>query len=254
MRLRLPVESGLERLDIAHIERDAGAAGGRLHAHHIEQVPLAGGHHVELLVKDAALAQETLAAFPVGALEELQAARDRVLRIGGLDGARIGRIDEGEPAQPVAPPSRARQRLEQGAKAVGLLGELAQGFGRFLQLETIPGRLAQAQHGAAGDRAPLRLDELAARRLHGEVEAFAPAAQPVERGFDRGRAIGSEPGAEGEEPIHVGLRAEEALVPLDHRRLVFAGPDDEDLALRIEEELRPVERGFGFGRAVGERA
>ena len=44
------------------------------------------------------------------------------------------------------------------------------------------------------------------------------------------------------------------MVALDHGRLVLVGPDDEDLALRVQEELRPVERGFGFGRAIGERA
>ena len=47
------------------------------------------------------------------------------------------------------------------------------------------------------------------------------------------------------------MSADEARIALDRRRLVLACPDDEDLSLRVEEKLRPVERKFQFLHAIG---
>ena len=101
-----------------------------------------------------------------GAVEQLDAALDRLGGVLGLDRARIGGVDEHELAGIVARPDRRGQRVDQRAQRRGVVDQLLVAQLQLGQLALGAAHVAQPQDGAAADDLALGLDQPAGERRH----------------------------------------------------------------------------------------
>ena len=136
------------------------------------------------------------------------AARHRVGAVPGLDGARIGGVDEGERAGLVARPDRRGQRVDQRAQRCRCRGAAAGGRRRARPVRACSPLTSRSRSTA---RPPIARPSASIVRccsvvsVHGE--AFAVGAQRVDRVLHRLRLVGLEPGAERQHALrHGGAR------------------------------------------------
>ena len=98
------------------VDADAGAAGLGVEIQHVESPPRAGNDGAQPAGIGAVAQARLRDGFARAGVKQLQAAFDRVGSALGLDGARIGGVDEGQPAIGIARPYRRRQCFEERAQ------------------------------------------------------------------------------------------------------------------------------------------
>ena len=141
------------------------------------------------------------------AVEQLDAALDRVGRIPGFDRARIGLVREAEPASRVARPDRRRDAIDQCAQRLGFLDLLMVANQEIAEFVADAAHIAQPQDGAPADRLSVRLDQAIGLRGQHRGKADAARAQRLDRALDHVRLLGIEPAGEDQHMVggrHVG--------------------------------------------------
>ncbi len=238
MRIHLALQVGADRLKLAHIGGDAGIARGRRRLHDVDDAALAGHDDGRALLEDAAVLARLGSRLALGAVEQIESGRDRLLAVRSLDGAGIGGVDPAQAAVGGAHPDRLRHAGEQGRQRCMIAGELAEFVLQRQCTGALAADLAQADHGATGDRAALGVDIAPSLGLEGEGEGLAALLESFGRqletlGFGRGR-----PGSVCQ--CRGGTAdAEEAAVTLDDGARLRPIPAQHDLTIRRQQGAEP---------------
>jgi len=188
-----------------------------------------------------------------GAVEQLDAARDRLAAVLRLDSARVGLVDEDELAGGVAVPYRSGNRINQRANGRGVVELLAVALGQFRKLVFDAADLAQPQDCAPADDLAFRLDDVICQRRHRHGKAHAAGAQRIDGTFQVTGRFGREPGAESEDPLGmIGAGHQHGIA--DDLRLVCRGrPGDNNLRLGEQQCIGAVDGRAGRNRLVALR-
>ena len=123
------------------------------------------------------------------------------------------------------------------------------------QLAFEPAGIAQPQHGAAADGAPVGLDHAAVERHQFHGETFAIGAQCIDRALHGLRLVRLEPGAERQH----ALRQSDAVVtsvvsPMNVRLVVRRRPRHQDLRFRQKQRLEAIALGPERRRSASRNA
>ena len=110
-----PRHAGAHALRLGAVDSDAGAAAAAWRIDDIEQTPLAGDDRRQPPAVTSAGSAGACHFLARAAVEQFGLARHGIGRVGRFDGARIGGVDEDQPAAVVARPNRRGQRIEQRA-------------------------------------------------------------------------------------------------------------------------------------------
>ena len=182
------------------------------------------------------------------AVEQFQRARHRVARILGFHRVGVGRIHEDQPAVPVARPYRGGQRIEQRLHGLDVAHQPVVAGGEIHEFALDAADVAQAEHGAPRHRAPFRLERMAGGGGERHDEAAAVAAQPVDRVLHALRGRRLQPAAEGEHALGHRTGHDDAGVAENFRLVGARRPGHQDLRLRQQQRLEPVD--FGAQRQI----
>ena len=240
MRLGHARELGAHRLDLGHIDADAGASAGRRPVDHLQDAPRARDDHRQArLVELAGLARRD-DAFARARAENLKVARDRVRAVTRLDGARIGGVDPGEPPGRVARPHRRGQRFEQLPDRVDVTPQLLMLGGKFGELALGAGQVLDAQYRAAADGAAFDRDVALLQGRQRQRKGPALRAQRVDRDPPWHALVGREPGAEGEHAARQRRTQQQRHVAADIRLVAARRPHDDDLRFGEKQRIGAV--------------
>ena len=137
-------------------------------------------------------------------VEELQTPVHRLGGALGFHGARISRIDEGQPASGIARPDRRRQRLDHGPQRSSFHRELLVALKQLDDFALDPAGLFEAEHGVPAHGAALRLDRMAAQRTERHRKRFAAGAQRLHGALHDSSLAGFQPAVEYQKLLRPG--------------------------------------------------
>ncbi len=250
MGVHLALQVDAHRLQLAHIGGEAGEARRRGQFQHIERAALAGDHGRSARIEDGAVPASSGGRLALVAVEEFESVLDHGLGVGGFDRARIGGVYPAQSAIGAARPGRMRQAGQQRRKRLMVGGERLQFTLERQSPGALAGDLAQADDGAAGDRAALGVDERAPLGAQGEAEGLAALLQSIGREFELLGLGRWGPGTIGQRQRRA-RRAEKAAIALEDGGGVTPFPAHHDLRIGGEQGREPVlmtARGLEFGR------
>ena len=184
MRIHLALQVGAHRLQLAHIGGDAGIARGRRRLHDVDDTALASHDDGRAPLEDAAVLAGLGRRLTLAAVEKIQSGLDGLLAVGGLDGAGIGGVDPCQAAIGRAHPDRLRHAGQQCGECGMIARELAELVLQRQRPGPLAADLAQADHGAAGDRPALGVDIAPGFGLEGEGEGLAMLLERLGREFE----------------------------------------------------------------------
>ena len=246
-------EIGARGLELGRVEGDAGRAIVARHLDDVEARAPPGHHRRGAGAEHLLLRPARRRALARRALEQLDAARDRVAGVLRLDGAHVGGIDPGEFAEPVARPGGVADRIEQAAQRLEVARGARQRLAQPARLEPVAGDVADAHHGASGDGAPLGLEVAAAEAHDRQPEPLAAFAQLGDTNLELLRLLRWQPRPEPEHAAQDRHVADEGRIALDVRLAGGEPPNDGDLRFRGEEGLRAIEIGVDLVQGQGQR-
>ena len=255
-------ELGAHDVGLGRVDADAGAAAAGRNRQHVEHDAAAADDRRQPAAESLLgfVGAEQIGAR--GAVEQLDAARDRLAGVPGVDRARIGGVHVSELAGFVARPDRRRQRLDQGAHGVGVVDLMLEAAGELGEVALDAAHVLEAQDRAPADDLSLGLDRAAVERRQRHREFLPALAQASDRGLDRLRRPGLEPEVEGEHALRrVGVVGHQRDVADDLGLVVAGRPGHQDLRLRAQQCIDAVDlgaagddlvarTGFGHGQAL----
>ena len=201
------LELGAHGVRFGGVDADAGAAAAGRQRQHVEEDAAAAGDDRGQPAGEALLG--FVGAEQVGArraVEQLDAARDHLAGILGVDGARIGGVDVNELAGLVARPDRRGQAFDQGAHGVGVVDLVLEAAHQLRELALDAAHVLEPQDRAPAHHLAVGLDRAARERGERHREFFAALAQARDRVLDRLRRLGFEPEAESQHAVAANRR------------------------------------------------
>ena len=247
MRVHLARQIGPRALQFRKVRRLAHRPACAREVEHIHQIAAPGDHRMHAAAPQALARARRRRSRAIIAVEQFELARHRIAAIARLDCARIGGVDPGQGAIPIARPHGRGQCVQQTAQGLELGPGGLMVFPQLGQFEPVAGDVADAQHGAAAHGAALGFEMAARQAGQGKLEPLAPAAQGLHGAFQRLGGSRREPGAEGQRLARTVDVADQRQVARDVRLVRRCAPGDEDLRLGGEENIGAVQIGAGGG-------